>query len=691
MSPTTLAYGGACAMFAALTAVSLIRWRRGLSGLWLNPALFGTSAWTGMLAAASSGYDPGDVAVFCASVIQSGLWLAVLARIVPRSADPWLRHARWAAFLVPFAVLAAGAASLVLRDLGILAPSRPLPLVEGGLVLALLGVVLLEQAFRNATPGDRWALKYVLLGVGVLFVIDLVLYANALAFGAADARLWEARGAVDMLAAVVLWIGLSRLSRHRPAVQASQGVIFYTATLIAVGLYLVVMAFAALYVRVAGGTWGALLQALFVTSALLMLAVLLFSEQVRAWTTVVLAKTFAPYRYDYRAEWLRLTEALSGADQPGPLADRALRAVTRIVHSTSGGLWMRDPDGRYSPVAGELSTAPGHVVGAAEPWLRFLGEREWILDLSTALPPDIRRDDLPAWLAANTKAWLVIPLLRGEVLEGFIVAGQPLAPTAALTWEDLDLLKATGRQAAAFLALERYARQLMQAQQFDAYNRLAAFMMHDLKNVAAQLALVVQNAAEHRRNPDFVDDAIATVDNAARRMLRLLEQFRAGADSARARRVNVVATCRQVIERCAKTRPSPTLVAPDEVLNVTIDPDRMAHVVEHVVRNAQEATPAAGRVTVTVKREGASVLIEVADTGCGMEPDFVRDELFRPFYSTKGSQSMGIGAYQAREFVRESGGRVDVDSAIGRGTTFRIELPAASVQEARGAAGGARG
>jgi signal transduction histidine kinase len=109
---------------------------------------------------------------------------------------------------------------------------------------------------------------------------------------------------------------------------------------------------------------------------------------------------------------------------------------------------------------------------------------------------------------------------------------------------------------------------------------------------------------------------------------------------------------------------------------VRVDPERLAHVLEHTVRNAQQATAGSGRVAIVVVAANDRVAIEIADTGCGMQPDFVRDRLFRPFQSTKGSQGMGIGAFQTREFVREVGGTIHVSSEPGRGTTIRIELPA---------------
>jgi signal transduction histidine kinase len=106
-----------------------------------------------------------------------------------------------------------------------------------------------------------------------------------------------------------------------------------------------------------------------------------------------------------------------------------------------------------------------------------------------------------------------------------------------------------------------------------------------------------------------------------------------------------------------------------------MDRDKLASALTHLVRNAQDATPAAGEIKVLLERDRGELVITVSDTGCGMAPDFVRHRLFRPFDSTKGAQGMGIGAYQVRELVRSAGGRLDVVSKVGAGTVFTLRLP----------------
>ncbi len=284
---------------------------------------------------------------------------------------------------------------------------------------------------------------------------------------------------------------------------------------------------------------------------------------------------------------------------------------------------------------------------------------------------------MPDWLLEIERTWLVVPLLQEDRLVAFVAIARPLAPQA-LEWEDLDLLRTAGRQSASYIALEQAAQRLAQSQQFEAYNRFAAFMMHDLKNLIAQQTLVVENAARHRGNPEFFDDAISTIDNSVKRMNRLLEQLRRGDTAGQARRVQLAGLCSDTVRRCGDRRPVPELVGTSPDVEVVVSAERLALVLEHVIRNAQDATPPDGSVRVELRRNAAHAEIEVIDNGAGMDAAFVRQRLFRPFDTTKGSQGMGIGAFQTREFVRMSGGEVQVKSTPGRGTCFLISLPLAA-------------
>jgi putative PEP-CTERM system histidine kinase len=283
--------------------------------------------------------------------------------------------------------------------------------------------------------------------------------------------------------------------------------------------------------------------------------------------------------------------------------------------------------------------------------------------------------NVPEWLLAASDLRIIAPLIELEAVVGFICLYEP-PPPFELTYEDRDLLKTVGRHVATHIAQDDANRKLSESRQFEAYNRLTAFMMHDLKNSVAQLKLIVENSARHRHNPDFIDDAIATIANAADRMSRLIEQLRGANEAERIQAVDLSVLAREAAKRCEGRSPFPSVVAVDG-LTVQANPERLTAVIEHIIRNAQDATKDSGSIEVVVSTAGQEITLSVKDSGSGMDPEFLRERLFRPFDSTKGSKGMGIGAYQVREYVRQLGGRVEVQSTPGQGTVFSVILPSA--------------
>ncbi|MGD9342141.1 MAG: PEP-CTERM system histidine kinase PrsK, partial [Chromatiales bacterium] len=274
----------------------------------------------------------------------------------------------------------------------------------------------------------------------------------------------------------------------------------------------------------------------------------------------------------------------------------------------------------------------------------------------------------------------IVPITHDSRLIGF-VALRPPGSRFTLTYEDTDLLKTIGQQIGGYLSLDRASRELAESRQFEAYNRLVTFMMHDLKNIIAQQSLVVSNAERHKRNPQFVDDAIATIGNSVERMQRLLEQLQRGGAGGRSQEVFLEELAAEVTARCAGRKPAPKVVSTRHGLSVRADRERLTAAVEHLVRNAQEATPETGDVTLEIDAATEAAIIRIRDNGGGMSDEFVRERLFRPFDSTKGSKGMGIGAYQARDYIRTLGGELNVDTSPGRGTLFTITLPRFGTKE----------
>jgi len=411
-----------------------------------------------------------------------------------------------------------------------------------------------------------------------------------------------------------------------------------------------------------------------------LLGALLFSGGLRAKLRVLISKHLFSYRYDYRNEWLRFTQALSSADRGLDLGQSVIRALSDLVESPGGVLWLADAYGNCA-----MHSRLNHPqLPAAEslqsPFCRFLDERGWILNLEEFRLHPARYDGLvlPEWLAALDDAWLVIPLKTGERLIGFVVLSSPRTPFE-IDWEVLDLLKTAQRQAAGYLDRMLAAEALLEARKFDSFNRMSAFVVHDLKNLVAQLSLMLRNAERHAANPDFQRDMLRTVEHVVGRMNHLMLQLRSGEspiDNPRA--VDLAALVRNVQSTRVANARAMEVVSAVGVWALGHE-DRLERVVAHLVQNGIEAAGERAHVVVRTFRDGDRAVVEIIDNGMGMSQEFIQNQLFKPFASTK-DKGMGIGAYESHQYVTSLGGRIGVESTPGQGTTVRVVLPAAPPQ-----------
>lgn len=609
-------------------------------------------------------------------LLRLGLWLRfMLALLEPAgrdSADPALRPLRTAAGAGLLVALCALIGVALARE-----PAALLRLLFGGwLLIAVVGLVLVEQIFRNLPEDSRWNAKPVCLGLALLFAFDLYIYAEGVLFGRLDADALSVRGLVVALAMPWLVVAARRRRDWIRGLQVSRSAAFYSATLILIGAYLLVMAGLGYWVRYFGGEWGRGLQIMLGAAGVLGLGVLVLSGAARARLRVFVGKHFFSYRYDYREEWLRFTAMLSSRGSPQEIGGLVVRGLANMVESPSGSLWLRGgADGIYRQAA-RWNTAEADAAEAADSALvAFLGDPGWVVDLDEfrAAPRRYGALVLPAWLQEASDTWLVVPLpVAGELL-GFVTLGRPRTPLE-LNWEVRDLLKTAARQAAGILAQMQATEALLEARKFEAFNRMSAFVVHDLKNIVTQLSLMMKNAQRLHANPEFQQDMLMTVESSLEKMRRLMLQLREGATPpGGARGVEI----QPIVERIAASAHSAgRRVETDCAAGLATrgHEDRLERVLGHLVHNALDATPPEGRVWVRSARHGGQVRIEVGDTGTGMSDDFIRNKLFRPFSSTKTS-GMGIGSYESFQYLRELGGTIDVASRVGEGTVITLLMP----------------
>jgi putative PEP-CTERM system histidine kinase len=405
------------------------------------------------------------------------------------------------------------------------------------------------------------------------------------------------------------------------------------------------------------------------------------SASLRARVRVFIGKHFFSYRYDYREEWLAFTAMLASNSNPHDVGVHVIRALANILECPAGALWTRSStDGSFVHAAAWNLTSSTESLSSDSPLAAFLRDRTWLIDLDEFRrnPAPYESLTLPSWLVANDRAWAVIPLPSASELLGWVVLSHPRTPID-LDWETRDLVKTASRQAAGYLAQMQATEALLESRKFDAFNRMSAFVVHDLKNIVTQLSLMLKNAQRLRDNPEFQEDMLLTVESSLEKMRRLMLQLREGAtppDGARG--VEMAPMVSRLQQLCAAAgRQVDTLV--DHTLATRGHEERLERVLGHLVQNALDATPPSGKVWLKVERYSGQVRVEVGDTGQGMSEDFVRDRLFKPFSSTKQS-GMGIGTYESAQYIRELGGSLAVDSAPGQGTVISVLLPLFDVQ-----------
>jgi putative PEP-CTERM system histidine kinase len=544
------------------------------------------------------------------------------------------------------------------------------------LILGIVGLVSVEQLYRN-TQQNR-LIKLLSVAIGSMFGYDIYLFAHSLMFGRLDEDLLHARGSISAIAGLFMTLGAGAIANRGilPAkLTLSRPAVFYTTSLTVAGSFLALMAIGGYYVQLYGGTWGAVIQILVLFIAILAVASVFVSETARSRLNVWINKHFFHHKYDYRVEWLKLINYLSQPSGEENFHERAIKVVAGIFKSPSGALWLRQGQ-RFTPIGIYDLQLPN--ISVDEPvdtaFCNALKD-EWVFSPQS---PDKDRlgslnDLLPDWIYQIDNLWLVLPLLTETGLLGFMILTAP-EHDDSLTWEDLDLLKIVGRQIASYLDRHEAAEMLAESRQFEAFNKLTAFIMHDLKNLIAQQALVVENAAKHRENPAFIEDAIRTIDNSVGRMSNLLRKLQQS-ESTELRSLEIHRLLMEAVKKCKEQKPVPSLRLQHTDLRVNADQDHLIMTLTHIIKNAQDATATSGFVDVTLHREGNDAIITVEDNGAGMEQDFIKNQLFRPFVSTKSGKGMGIGAYQTRELITSLGGTVNVVSTPSEGTTFTITLP----------------
>ncbi|QPQ54794.1 PEP-CTERM system histidine kinase PrsK [Allosphingosinicella flava] len=547
-----------------------------------------------------------------------------------------------------------------------------------GLTVSAGALILVHNLYSQAQAGSRAAIRLPMLGLAAMWTYDLHLYTVAYLTRDMPTDLVALRGA--MLALLAPFFAAAG-RKESWSVELSRTATFQSLSLLAIFGYLILMMSATRALEAVKAGWVGMAQAVILLLMASTLLILLPSRRIRAWMRVTTAKHFFPHRYDYRAEWLRFTRTIgtSGPDAL-PIDVRVVKALAQAADASGGMMLTLDGDYRFAP-AGQWNWRMD-----AQGWQdatlgRLLEERAFIIDFGT-VDADGKFSfggsnfALPRW-TVEAGSWAGVPVIHNDRLVALVLLAAPPV-RRPIDWEDFDLFRTAGIEAASYLAEAQAQEKLADARRFDEFNRRFAFIMHDIKNLVSQISLVARNAERHANNPEFRADMIATLQSSVRKMNDLLARLSKGAqdDIRPSRPVEVRLMLAPLVE--ARRRIHPIELSGDAGIAVQADGAGFEQAVTHLLQNAIDASTGGQPIRIAIAQAGALVTVAIADQGCGMSAEFIRTRLFQPFASTK-EGGFGIGAYEARSLIEAMGGRLDVDSREGMGTTFTITLPAADI------------
>jgi putative PEP-CTERM system histidine kinase len=699
VSPNTVLALAAGMSSAALAAAAACRKQRSLA-TWCFSAgmltfalesLFGAIANDALLPEKAAFW--GTLAMVAKSFLP-GIWLTFSLTYSRANYRDFLVRSRWlllAVFLVPLLSLAA-----IYRPFFYVIAYKP-PVDGWGLmlddpakilnVLVLVSTVLIltnvERTFRAAVGTMRWRIKFLVLGLGVIFGARIYTGSQALLFSDYSSGRLSVEATALLIGCALIAVAYLRTGFSEIDVYPSRAVLQTSVTVLLTGAYLFVVGVLAQIVVRFGGAASFPIDAFVVLLGVAVLAVLLLSDRARQSLQLFISRHFKRPQYDFRQIWARFTRSLSSALDETALGTIAARLISETFGALSVSTWLFDEQGERlirvnstsdaeqapsddsttSIEARELNSA--ELIKLSRPFDLGRAKEKWARDLMERSSGQFRTGGSP----------ICVPLIGGEHCLGAIVLADRVRGLG-YSAEEMDLLRCIGEQVAASLLKLRLTEEIMERKELEAFQTMSAFLIHDLKNAASTLGLMLENLPTHFNNPAFREDAFRGIGSAASRINDLINRMNALRHELRLKPaeldLNLVVT--EALATLNGTLENKLVTKFDQIPKILADGQQLQSVCTNLLLNASDAVGTNGRITVETTRQGEWVALFVSDNGCGMSEQFIKNSLFRPFRSTK-KKGLGIGMFQSKTIVEAHQGKINVESQLGVGTTFRVMLP----------------
>ena len=533
-------------------------------------------------------------------------------------------------------------------------------------------LVQFESTFTNASPQALWHLKFFLVGLCLMLAVQVFYYSQALLYRTLNMEYGPFRAFMFLITCLLMIFSL--VKRDMTArITVSQHVAYKSVALFAVGIYLLLLGGLGEGMRYLSGQFSRSVGVSVAFLTGLGLLLLLLSGRIRRELKVALLKHFYQNKYDYRTQWLLFTEQLSSTDW-----DQMLQSVLEMYASTFGvdgaALMLYDERRKgYSVTASSRMELKQEFVAADNSLVTFMQQRGWVYFIRDQVPEVVEENR--EFFDTNSISF-VVPLPGAVRPDGFILLGRMIKPDESYIYEDFDLMKTYARQAHQTIRQHRLSQELLLSREEAAVGNVATFIMHDLKNQLAAISLMTENAPRLISNPEYQKDLVVSLQTTVHKMQTLIGNLKT-LDKDKTLHVEQVELL-GLVEDCSLQFDSQSLLVTGIRCTVTGDRNELQKVVMNLLLNALEASAAGAAVYVMVGAAEGQCFVRVRDEGCGMTQQFIQQELFVPFHTTKES-GLGIGLFQSRQIVQAHGGRLEVESTAGVGSIFTIWLPESGV------------
>jgi hypothetical protein len=538
-------------------------------------------------------------------------------------------------------------------------------------IVAALAVAQLEVVFRSSRALTRYRLKLILLGLGGLEGYQIYHASAMLLLPMRRPEHIFLFSVISVMSLGLLILGLVRsrfkeLLFHTPV---SQQGLLGSLSFVIVGGYLLLVGGVGAWLRRMGQPLGDELSVVVGFAAVVALVVVASSKTTRNEIRRFVARNFYRPKYDYRAEWLRVTESFQSATTREAILDCLHDLLVKTFATTAIAVWaLREADQRYCQVR------------PADPAIMAIDGDHWIVQrLANGIDPvtlDQQEGD------ANDPfiklgAQVCAPIHVHNRLIAFIILGQqPHGEPYGV--DDHDLLRGICHHVGVLFAHAALMEEKQASAELEALHRFSVFCLHDIKNLAARLSLVAQNAERHGKDPAFQESALKTVADTAKKMTDLISKLSRQSVSLSAKDHEELIPLRSLIEEVVAPLRSDQRIVLDVHghldVSVTGVREQLQQVLSNIVLNARQAIDEGGTIEIVMAQANDRVLITVRDTGRGI-PASMLNHLFRPSQSSRPG-GLGIGLYQCRKIVEAHGGSIRLESQEGEGTEVQIELPA---------------